>query len=124
MGWIPIGGYVKFEDDANATSQPSREEPEGPPSDTAFHNKPLASRAAVVAAGPAANFILALLIYAAAFVDQRCTGGRSGRIEVMPGGAAAEAGMQAGDRFLEIDGYQIELSQIFSTACGATTAIR
>jgi regulator of sigma E protease len=108
LGWIPIGGYVKFEDDANATSQPSREEPEGPPSETAFHNKPLASRAAVVAAGPIANFILALIIYTAAFTINGIHVAGPVASEVMPGGAAAAAGMQDGDRFLEIDGYKIE----------------
>src|SRR5262245_29592049 len=63
FAWIPIGGYVRFMDDDNASSFPSREslerltpaEREG-----AFQTKPLAARAAIVAAGPIANFLLAI----------------------------------------------------------------
>ena len=64
---IPLGGYVKFLDDDNGASLPSRavlqrlseKEREG-----AFHLKPLAARAAIVAAGPVANFLLAIVIFA------------------------------------------------------------
>ena len=67
FAWIPLGGYVKFIDDENAASQPS---PEALASMTpeeragAFQTKPLWQRAAVVAAGPMANFLLAIVIYA------------------------------------------------------------
>ena len=110
LGWIPIGGYVKFEDDANAASMPGRdEEPEGPPSETAFHNKPLASRAAVVAAGPIANFILAVLIYTAAFMYLGEAVSLPIADRVQPGSAAEEAGIQPGDRIVEIDGRKIDM---------------
>src|SRR5262245_58364373 len=70
LAGIPLGGYVKFLDDENSASVPSREtlqrmtpaEREG-----AFQTKPLASRAAIVAAGPIANFILAIVVFALTF---------------------------------------------------------
>ena len=61
LSWIPLGGYVKFLGDENAASVPdqeamkemTQEEREG-----SFHDKPLGHRAAVVVAGPIANFLL------------------------------------------------------------------
>ena len=61
IGWLPLGGYVKFEGDENAASMPSQEATRDPGS---FHAKPLWQRALIVAAGPFANFILAILIFA------------------------------------------------------------
>ncbi len=109
--WVPLGGYVKFLDDDNAASVPDREaaasmtpeELEG-----SFHNKPLYKRAAVVVAGPIANFILAIAIYAVmfTFVGQQIL---SPRVDnVMPNSAAAAAGFQPGDLILSIDGTSID----------------
>jgi len=111
FAWIPLGGYVKFLDDANAASQPSAdslakmtpEEQAG-----AFQTKPLWQRAAIVVAGPMANFILAIAIYTAINVT---FGVRtiSPRIdEVIPGMPAAAAGFQPGDVIKSIDGWTIE----------------
>src|SRR5512134_2922088 len=63
LAWIPLGGYVKFMDDDSAASTPSRAAlSELSPEQRAgsFHLKPVWQRAAVVAAGPIANFILAV----------------------------------------------------------------
>jgi len=63
---VPLGGYVKFMDDENAASKPSADALEQmSPEEKAgsFHHKPLWQRAAVVAAGPIANFILAIFIF-------------------------------------------------------------
>src|SRR5918998_3010174 len=65
---IPLGGYVRFEGDENAASIPDPERlAEIPPSQRhgLFHFAPLWKRVAVVAAGPLANFILAILVFAA-----------------------------------------------------------
>ena len=67
FAWLPLGGYVKFVDDDNAASVPdpdaiSKLSPDD--QNGSFHAKPLAHRAAVVAAGPIANFILAIAIFA------------------------------------------------------------
>ena len=111
VAWIPLGGYVKFLDDENSASVPSRDalqrmtpaEREG-----AFQTKPLASRAAIVAAGPIANFLLAILIFAVTFtlVGVNITAPRVD--ELVPDGAAAKAGFKAGDVIVSIDGQTIE----------------
>ena len=76
IGWIPLGGYVRFSGDENAASVPDHEsleslrrhivEREGAEAvDRYFHFKPLWQRAIIAAAGPFANFALAITIFAA-----------------------------------------------------------
>jgi regulator of sigma E protease len=107
--WLPLGGYVKFEGDANPTSFP-QEAPGSEMTRTAgnFHGKPVWKRAAVVAAGPAANFLLSILIFASvfAFVGIPMNEPRVG--EVQPGSAAEKAGIKSGDLIAAIDGTRIE----------------
>ena len=68
---IPLGGYVKFIDDQNASSAATADtdelEASGHSPETFFSNKKLWQRAAVVAAGPIANFILAIVIFSLIF---------------------------------------------------------
>jgi regulator of sigma E protease len=73
-----------------------------------FHHKRLGQRAAIVAAGPIANFLFAILIFAAlfVFVGQPFTPPEIG--EVIPGSAAERGGMRAGDRIVQINGEDIE----------------
>jgi regulator of sigma E protease len=111
FAWIPLGGYVKFLDDDNSASVPSgaalermsAEERAG-----AFQTKPLAARAAIVAAGPIANFILAIVIFALTYtlVGLQVTAPRVD--ELVPDGAAASAGFKPGDVIISIDGQPIE----------------
>jgi regulator of sigma E protease len=110
FAWIPLGGYVKFLDDENAASQPSPDKlqnltPEE--RDGAFQNKALWKRAAVVSAGPMANFLLAVAIYTAVnfTIGVRTITPRIG--EVMEGMPAAAAGLKPGDVFVSIDGWDI-----------------
>lgn len=110
LSWIPLGGYVKFLGDDDVASTPDRdaiqtmtaEERKG-----SFHNKSVGQRAAVVAAGPIANFLLAILIFAGmfTFVGQRQT--LPVIDSVQPNSAAADAGFKAGDRVVSIDGEEI-----------------
>ena len=107
--WIPLGGYVKFLGDANAASMPEA----APSADSVrqpgnFHGKPIWQRAAVVVAGPLANFILAIAIFAGAFglVGVPVTEPRID--EIMPGSAADRAGFLKGDLIIEIDGRAID----------------
>src|SRR6185503_6862651 len=63
VSWIPLGGYVKFYGDLDASSAPDRAQMEGMTAEeqrSAFPFKPLYQRAAVVLAGPVANFLLAI----------------------------------------------------------------
>lgn len=114
LAWIPLGGYVKFVDDENGASVPSRdalqrmspEERQG-----AFQSKSLGQRAAIVAAGPIANFLLAIVIFAGIFsiVGVQITTAKID--EVIADGPAARAGFQAGDVIVGIDGQPIESFQ-------------
>ncbi len=111
FAWIPLGGYVKFMDDANGASVPdgeamaqmTEEERAG-----SFHHKPLWRRAAVVAAGPIANFIFAILVFAIlfTFVGQRTTVARVD--EVVAGMPAEAAGFRKGDVIREIGGREVQ----------------
>jgi regulator of sigma E protease len=110
ISWIPLGGYVKFLGDADASSRPDEELVRSlPPEERshAFLTKPLWQRAAVVTAGPAANFVLAILIFAATFVIF----GREIVIprvdQVQPHSAAAAAGIKPGDIIKRADGATI-----------------
>jgi len=107
---IPLGGYVKFFGDENAASLPD-------PATTAamtesekresFHHQSVARRAAIVAAGPIANFILAIVIFTAVFMvyGKQSTTARVDAIQ--PGSAAVVAGFQPGDVVVDIDGRKI-----------------
>jgi regulator of sigma E protease len=111
FAWIPLGGYVKFVDDENAASQPSPEAlAKMTPAERsgAFQMKPLWQRAAVVAAGPMANFLLAVAIYTAVnlTVGVRTITPRVG--EVKDGMPAAAAGIKPGDMITSVNGSAIE----------------
>ncbi|MGI9480475.1 MAG: RIP metalloprotease RseP [Hyphomicrobiaceae bacterium] len=111
FAWIPLGGYVKFMDDASAASTPSGEPLESmTPEERAgsFHHKPLWRRAAVVAAGPLANFLFAIVIFACMFsiVGQRTTVARVD--EVVKGMPADLAGFKKGDVILAIAGRDVK----------------
>jgi regulator of sigma E protease len=111
FAWVPLGGYVKFLDDENSASVPSRDalarmspaEREG-----AFQTKPLAARAAIVAAGPIANFVLAIAIFTVSYtvMGMHVTAPRVD--ELLPDGVAASSGFQVGDVILKIDGSPVE----------------
>jgi regulator of sigma E protease len=102
--WIPMGGYVKFLGDANAASMPSSTTVMLPGS---LQAAPVWKRAAIVAAGPIANFILAILIFTAAYslVGQPINEPRVD--EVTADGAAKSAGIIAGDYIRTIDGKAV-----------------
>lgn len=129
LSWVPLGGYVKFAGDENAASVPDREHLDQIPLEQRaglFHFKPLPQRAAVVAAGPIANFILAVVIFAGIFTFVGRTIATPVVDEVRPDSAAAVAGFIPGDRIVAIDGEPIgsfeEMQRIVST--NGETALR
>ncbi|MCE4224127.1 RIP metalloprotease RseP [Methylobacterium sp. C25] len=107
---VPLGGYVKFVGDVNGASVPDAEAiARMDPRERAVSlpAQPVAKRAAIVAAGPIANFILAISVFSGAIW-------MSGRYEipprvvaVMPDSAAARAGFEAGDVIKSIDGKAV-----------------
>lgn len=112
VGALPLGGYVKFADDADAMSTAPREKIEDPAAFAEarakglFHAQPLTTRALVVAAGPITNFIFSILAFAVlAFVLGRDIASID---SVMPDSPAHAAGLQAGDVVRSIDGQRIE----------------
>ncbi len=108
---IPLGGYVKFLGDDNAASTPDNEAAAAMSEEdkkVSFHYQPVGSRAAVVVAGPLANFLLAIAIFAVIFmvVGKQTT---SARVDaVQPSSAAAAAGFKPGDLVVGIGGSKIE----------------
>ena len=128
MCWIPLGGYVKFRGDENAASMPDRDvELSQAERAGSFHEKPLASRAAIVAAGPIANFILAIVIFAVMFTVVGRPMLSPIVDEVAAESAAAEAGFVAGDLVTSIDGTDIasfsELQRIVSQSADQPLAV-
>lgn len=104
---IPLGGYVKFLDDVNAASQPSTVAPEDLPPGS-FHSKPVWQRSLVVAAGPAANFLVAALLYSAVNATYGVSMITARVDEVVAGMPADKAGIKPGDVITDIDGWSIE----------------
>ena len=125
LSWIPLGGYVKFFGDDNAASVPDEAAvanmTEAEKRQSFFH-QPVGRRAAIVAAGPIANFILAIVIFATifAFYGRQTT---TARVDaVLPDSAAAAAGLKPGDVVLAIDGRAIEsfsdMQRVVSASAG------
>ena len=107
---IPLGGYVKMFGDADAASTPSGAVRHMKPEEreVSFFHKRLGQRAAIVAAGPIANFLFAIIGLTLLFslYGQPFTPADIGSIQ--PDSAAAQAGMQPGDVIVEVDGQPIE----------------
>jgi regulator of sigma E protease len=109
VGWLPLGGYVRFVGDMNAASQ-EEADAELAPEDraVAFHNKAWWKRFLIVLAGPVANFILAIAIFAAFFAIFGMPRTPAVVGQVQSGSIAAVAGLQAGDRIEAIAGQDVE----------------
>lgn len=118
LGWMPLGGYVKFSGDLDASSVPDRRGLDALKAEIVsrdgigaerdyFHFKPIWQRMLIVAAGPVSNFVLAILIFTVLFslvgVELR-----PARVaEVSPGSPAAVAGFQPGDVITAMNGKVI-----------------
>ncbi|MCB1483688.1 MAG: RIP metalloprotease RseP [Hyphomicrobiaceae bacterium] len=110
FAWIPLGGYVKFMDDDNAASMPTPEALERMSPDerkSSFHAKPVWQRAAVVAAGPIANFLLAIAIYTGLNMAVGIRVMPAYVEKVVPDSPAAKAGFEPGDKIVAIGDEQV-----------------
>jgi regulator of sigma E protease len=130
VSWLPIGGYVKFAGDADASSKPdpaaAAAMSDSEREQTLAH-KPLGQRALVAAAGPFANFILAIVLLTGLLMI-------SGRVVIAPlvgavtsGSPAQAAGILPGDLVTRIDRTAItdfeQLPQIIAVSGGETLAV-
>src|SRR3984957_16452475 len=127
---IPLGGYVKFFGDDTAASTPDTARlatMDASERSQSFVGQSVAKRAAIVVAGPMANFVLAIVIFAGIFMFY----GKqtmSARVDtVQPDSAAATAGFQTGDVVMAIDGHAIDsfadMQRVVSESAGETLQI-
>jgi regulator of sigma E protease len=129
LGWLPLGGYVKFEGDANAASLPkassldkkARLDPGN------FYGKSVGQRAAVVAAGPIANFILAIAIFTISFMAVGVPVIEPKVDTVQAGSPAEKAGIKSGDVIRRINGSWItsfdDIQRIVMPRAGETLLV-
>ncbi len=96
---IPLGGYVKMVDEREG-DVPVRDLPR------AFNRQNVWKRIAIVAAGPLANLLLAVLLFAGTFMAG-VPGQRAVLADAAPGTAAAAAGVRAGDLVVAVDGEPV-----------------
>jgi regulator of sigma E protease len=93
---LPLGGYVKMLDEREGPVAPEERH-------LAFNHKSVWQRMAIVAAGPAANFILAILLFWGLLLQ-----GERGLVPIIesvePGSIAAQAGLEQGQQIVAIDG--------------------
>jgi regulator of sigma E protease len=106
LAWLPLGGYVKMHGQERPEDVSEEVRATWMPGQT-FHGKSVLSRAIVVAAGPLANFLLAMVMFAALFIaiGKPVTLPVVG--DVVPNSAASRAGLLANDRILSIGGQPI-----------------
>jgi regulator of sigma E protease len=119
IGWIPLGGYVRFAGDANAASVPDADglahmrdwidKHDGPEGyKKYYHFKPIWQRAAIAAAGPFANFALAILLFAVILLSFGDNVVPAKVSTVQPGSVAAQAGFKPGDVITRLDGRRVK----------------
>lgn len=102
IGWLPLGGYVKITGMLRGEDVPPEVE------HRAYYNMPAWKKIATIAAGPAVNIVLAIIIFAAIFWIGIPTLQPTAQVrDVTQGQAAAAAGVQPGDRFVAIDGVPV-----------------
>lgn len=121
---VPMGGYVKMFGDINPASAPDNEQLKkltAAEEKVTFHGKKLWQKSAIVAAGPAANFLLAIIILSGFIL----TYGQAQTLpivgDVLKESAAEQAGLEKGDHILYIDGTTIEDFSDIQTAISINT---
>ncbi len=127
---VPLGGYVKMfgMDEAFEDGGEDGEDKKPPltPEELAvsFHHKPLGQRAAIVAGGPLANFLFAIVVLAGLFSIVGSPSPLAGVGEVKPSSAAEEAGIKVGDRIVSIDGQPITLFEDLRRIVSVNSGVR
>jgi len=123
IAWLPLGGYVRL----HGQERPQDVSPEVAGNWRAgqtFHEKSVGSRAIIVAAGPIANFLLAVVLFALLFMVSGRPVTMPIAAEVLADSAAARAGMMAEDRIIAIDGQPIDRFEDVQRIVAANPATR
>ena len=127
---LPLGGYVKMFGDASAastTDEDAIEQMSAEERKLTFHHKPLYKKAAIVAAGPFANFILTILIFTWFIMKVGLPSSEPVVGQVMPGSAAEAAGLIAGDRIVKINEENVasfsDIPYLISTNLGTPVTL-
>lgn len=108
LSLIPLGGYVKFLGDSDATSATPTDQPlSDGQRRRAFFSQPLYARAAVVMGGPAANLLFAFLLLTAVFLFAGEPYSPA-KVAVQMDGPAAKAGLQTGDQIVRMHDKSID----------------
>src|ERR1700733_15283356 len=110
VSWLPLGGYVKMFGDANAASTPdaSVHTMSDAQKKVSFFHQNVNKRMAVIVAGPASNYLFAIIVLALLFMFNGQPFTPAQVSTVLEGSAAAKAGIQPGDRILSADGHGID----------------
>lgn len=104
---FPLGGYVKMYGDASAASTPDMDKINAMTDverKQSLHHKPLAAKAAIVAAGPIANFLLTIAVFTYFIYTVGIASTEPVVGSIMPNTPAASAGLKPGDRIESVDG--------------------
>lgn len=104
---IPLGGYVRFFGDADASSRPDTESVEKMTAEEksqTLQSKPVRQRLAISAAGPLANFLFAIVIFTGLYIVKGEPVVPATVGNVSPGKIAEKAGLKAGDQILSMNG--------------------
>ena len=127
ISWIPLGGYVKLHGQMEPT-EISGEDLATMRQDQTFHDKPVLDRAIVVAAGPAANFLLAALLFAGLFATYGKPVGQTAIAAVAAGSVAEQAGLLPGDVIVSLDGNRVarfdQLQRYIQPRAGQEVAVQ
>lgn len=129
IGWLPLGGYVRFAGDMSPVSEASDEWLSLPPAERnkTFQSKTVWQRALIVLAGPAVNFLFAIIVLAGlfSFYGEPRVAPVVGQVQA--GTAAAAAGLQVGDRIIAVEGRSIsryeEIGTLIQVRAGMPTEI-
>jgi regulator of sigma E protease len=118
IAWIPLGGYVKLHGQERLEDIPLERRAQLIAGHT-FQEKSVGSRAIVVAAGPAANFFLTFVLFFGLFAALGRPVALPVVTDVLPGSAAAQAGLTARDRVMAINGAPIGTFEELQAAVAA-----
>lgn len=128
---LPLGGYVKMFGDASAAStadDDAMDQMNEEDKKLTFHHKPLWKKAAIVAAGPVANFILTIFVFCYFIMTVGLSSADPIVGEVMKDSAAQEAGLKTDDRITHINGNEIsrfnDIAYTIATNLGTPVKLR